>query len=367
MENTKNARKGREKRWALLTFLLVFVTGTLLVYRNFYITFGGQLRTLTTPEKNITIIICGIIKNGGDRLGPNLEKARRLGERFQSYRVVVFESNSEDGTKKNLEPYKNDPNFKVLSRDITLAEIRNRTVFAHNKICRMELITWARNEVLSEIRKVSYNGFQYVLWIDLDANKFSIEGILRAFQRRDEWDAVFANGLESSRDRYYYDIYALRKLPQEGLLSLGPEHLGEYWWKYALSQKHKFNFKKDELIPVLSGFAGMGLYRKQLFDNRNYSCVITEEMEKYYSMHWPVITAALPREALSFLNNTVSTNLYSQSNIGGKFSSHIKGLYWKYNSGYIGNVVVCEHVSMHVSMVLEGKRLFIYSPMTFYW
>ena len=314
----------------------------------------------------LNLIICGVIKNGGDRLVPNLEKARHLGERFKSYRVVVYEGNSEDDTKKNLVKFQNDPNFKVLSRDISEAEIRQRSIFASNKRCRMEMIAWARNEVLNEIRHESYNAFQYVLWIDLDAKGYSVKGIMKALERRDEWDAVFANGLEGDLSSYY-DKYALRKLPKEGLLSLGPEHLGEYWWQKALPQRYTFNSTSDTLIPVLSAYAGMGLYKKQLFDSISYSSTVTEDMEKYYSIHWKEITAALPKEALPLLNDNSSAWLYSESNCGGKVSSHIKNLFWKFNSGYIGSVVVCEHVSLHVSMTLAGNRLFIYTPMVFHW
>lgn len=205
-----------------------------------------------------------------------------------------------------------------------------------------------------------------MLWVDLDGQDYSIDGVLKAFHRRDEWDAVFANGVEFDTVTYY-DKYALRMPPQEGLFSLGPEHLGEYWWRKTLSERLVFSSDTDTLFPVLSAFAGMGLYRKQLFVDRNYSCIVTEEMEKYYSMHWSAITAAMPRDALPLLNDSVSTWLYSGAIIGGKSSSRIKDLFWKINSGYLGNVLVCEHVTMHISMALEGKRMFIYSPMKFYW
>ncbi len=123
---------------------------------------------------------------------------------------------------------------------------------------------------------------------------------------------------------------------------------------------------KNELIPVLSAFGGIGIYKKQLFQEDSsikYTTFITNDLIILY---------------INLLtNNNFDDNLLKRIEnpcekfAGGKEVFYNKNnkqhkIYLKNNCGY-DNIVICEHVSINISLYLKGKKLMINPKMIYHW
>ena len=54
---------------------------------------------------NSKVIICGVVKNCVGKISPNIKLAIQTGELFDSYKILIYENNSNDGTKEVLYQY----------------------------------------------------------------------------------------------------------------------------------------------------------------------------------------------------------------------------------------------------------------------
>lgn len=298
---------------------------------------------------NETVLICGIVKNCDKRLNVNINHAIKTGEAFQDYRVIIYENNSTDNTKKILTNFKNNSKFIIKSEDIDLNNKENFDLWAYTKItgsshpCRIELISNARNKVVDEINNSEFNNFSYVIWIDMDSNGWDINGIIHSFLNKHSWDVVYANNPHN-----YYDLYALR----DKRLSFGPEIIGDLFWTQLPNFKINPN---NNLIPVYSAFGGLGIYKKEIFKNHKFYFKVNNYVKEMYS---------------SLLKNTTIDERLLQiiKNEDIKFPGGVKdeesGIYWKANSGYDGPVV-CEHVVLNFELVSHGYKLFINPKMIY--
>jgi hypothetical protein len=183
---------------------------------------------------NENIIICGIVKDCGNKISFNVNLAHETGKQFQDYTIVIYENNSSDNTKEELNKFKE--NIIILSEDIDITTKEKFAIWAYTKItgsdhpCRVEMISNARNKVFNEINKTSYDKYNYVIWIDMDSNGWDIHGIIDSFRKKDLWDVVYSNN-----DNDYYDLYAFRN--DEFLF--GPEIIGDIFWKNMPKIFHK--------------------------------------------------------------------------------------------------------------------------------
>ncbi len=213
---------------------------------------------------NETVLICGIVKNCEKRLNLNITHAIRTGEAFKDYRVIIYENNSTDNTKKILNNFKNNSKFIIESEDIDLNNKENFDLWAYTKItgsnhpCRIELISNARNKVIDLINNNEFNNFSYVIWIDMDSNGWDINGIINSFLNKHSWDVVYANNPNN-----YYDIYALR----DNRFCFGPEIIGDLFWSQLPNFKINPN---NDLIPIYSAFGGLGIYKKEIFKHHKF-------------------------------------------------------------------------------------------------
>ncbi len=298
---------------------------------------------------NESVLICSIVKNCDKRLNLNINHAIRTGEIFKDYRIIIYENNSTDNTKEELNKFNNNSKFIIKSEDIDLKNKTNFDLWAYTKItgsdhpCRIELISNARNKVIDIINTSDFNDFSYVIWIDMDSNGWDINGIINSFLNKQAWDVVYANNPQN-----YYDIYALRNQQ----FCFGPEIIGELFWNQLPFIKINPN---NNLIPVYSAFGGLGIYKKEIFKNHKFYFKVNEYVKQQYS--------------LLLKNNTIDKKILTIiENEDTKFPGGIKdeesGIYWKANSGYDGPVV-CEHVVLNFELLSQGYKLFINPKMMY--
>ena len=316
------------------------------------------------------VIICGVIKNIEKVLLLNINNSIKTGEMFEDYKIIIYENNSTDNTKELLKQYSSSdyPKIRIISEDIPYEVIKQnsriwtatfRTGSDHP--CRIEQISNARNKVVEEFNKPEYDSYDYVIWIDLDSKGWELEGIQDSFTKKDQWDAVFA-GYD------FYDHYALRLNPNikisdppyENLQNhtevfcMGPEMLGETYWNLRARFNINFNNMK-QLVPVYSAFNGLGIYKKELFKQNKYDCMVNDDVK------------IIARE---FINHSefekYEARVYSKCHKfrSGGYIDDKTSIYWKPNSGY-NKPVVCEHVCLHSSLVKNNYRLFINPTMKY--
>jgi hypothetical protein len=300
------------------------------------------------------VIICGVVKNVQHCIQNNIILARKLGEKCNSYKIVIYENNSTDNTKNILKSYKNDIDCKIIMENIDDNIIKQTSkIWAYTKItgsdhpCRIEQISNARNKLIDEINKDEYLKYDTVVLVDLDSQYWDIGGVLESIEiiQKNKNIVLYANSQQ------YYDYYALRG-SYNGIHNLfGPELTGDYFWK---------NFKNIfinscELVPVYSAFNGIGVMNKEIFKKYRYDCIVNNEVKKTYQT---IMT-----------NHNDTYNLlapYIQTECS-KFPGGDRDgeLFWKNNSGY-NKPVICEHVPFNFHLINNGYKIYI-NPKMLYW
>ncbi len=291
------------------------------------------------------VLICGICKDVEPYLQNMISSIENLSKHFKDYRVIIYENNSKDGTKEILKTWsKKNKNVLTICEDLTEAEF---STFCKTKqkggFHRIERITHARNIVLKEAYKSKYDDYKYLIMADLDfCVPWSTKEILSSFDSQEPWEAITANGLRENMS--YYDKLALRssKWP------IGPEIGGRFFWKYAKASS--FKFKGNKLIPVMSAFGGLGIYKLNTIRNIYYECYPNKELQAYYKdlfnipfhLQHPMVQGILKAQGISS---------------GKKFLK----------SEQFYNFVTCEHVNFHAKLQkTRGARIYINPKMHIY-
>ena len=304
------------------------------------------------------ILICGVVKNAENRLIKNILFCKKLGSYFDNFKMIVYENNSTDNTKKILKSFTEiEKNMVVLSEDISDEIIKkNSKVWTNTKLtgsdhpCRIEQISNARNKVLQEIRKKQYNDYSVVVWIDLDSNGFTIETVKNSINKvfNDDKLVLFGNSHPC-----HYDYYALRTdiLPK---YALGPEVLGKIFWKNA----NGLHLKLGRLVPVYSAFNGIGIYPKGAFDKNSYDILPNNKVKSVYDLILKKNKVLIEQygEILKFPCPNTQEGVYDNNS----------NIYWKYNSGY-DNIILCEHVFLNFNLISEGYKLYIDPDINYIW
>jgi len=300
-------------------------------------------------------LICSIVKDCDERLNNNIKLSIETGKIFNKYKIIIYENNSTDDTKNILETFKNNENIMIISEDIIDVVIRtNSKVWTNlemtglNNPCKIEQKTNARNRVLQEIRKNEYNEYTYVMWIDMNSYGWFLKGIIDSFIKKNMWDVIYANGLHHNSHKYY-DMYSYRDL----YFLFGPELLHEYYWNI---EKEVNVLNEEGLVPVFSAFGGIGIFKKSIFDNRNYQCVVNEHVKIFYRKILHKYKRNLKNAVLKIIEN---------SKISTGYKDEQTNIFWKANSGY-DLPVVSEHVALNLELINNNYKIFINPKMIYY-
>lgn len=317
---------------------------------------------------NQKVIICGVVKDVEKTILKSTDICINVGELFNDYRVIIYENNSTDNTKQILKEINKDK-IKVISETIDYDEIKkNSKIWAYTQItgsdhpCRMEQIANARNKIIDEIKQQEYKDFTYVIMIDLDTHHFELNGIIDSFNNRDlnSWDVIYANGKD--RYGYYYDKYALRCY--SNIFMFGTELYGDEFGLKVGSVPVNFDNDDNHLVPVISAFGGIGIFKKEVFNECRYASLIDDSITNFY--HNLLIN--LPDNAVSPEIVTLFENRCNKFN-GGFITTYKKNniiynLYWKNCSGY-DKPCLCEHTYININFVSKGYKIFI-NPKLYY-
>lgn len=302
-------------------------------YKNIFIlictfSYNNSITTHTAidPSKE-RVIICGVGKNIAPFLPNMIQKIERLAYCFKDYRIIIYENNSTDKTKKLLKKWsKTNSNVLIISENLSKKQLHNRTIYhaiSDQAPCRMELISYARNQVLTKAMDHEFHNFKFIIMTDLDFYKgWDVPGVLSSFACPLEWHGITANCIDGNAN--YYDRYAYR----DEQFPLGPEILGEDFWRNLENSRFKISIN-DNFRKVYSAFGGIGIYKRVALRNCKYFGHITPDLKDLLQHIFALDNAYLPP------------------------------IKFQKNSGYDGPVV-CEHVTFHASMIQKGyDRLYI--------
>ena len=299
------------------------------------------------------IILGGIVKNIQSSIRVILPFFEELKVKIPQLEIFLYENSSNDSTKEFLDFIQKTFEWihvkcEDLSNSFFLERGNARTW--DNKPCRIEMIAYARNQLIEmvEAKNLSRNDFFILMDLDMKIPPSieQIEFVIKNYPNN--VDVLFANGLHSSGR--YYDGYELRTEEYP----FGPEILGEEFWSKTHMDKILRKIEINEPpVPVVSAFGGLAIYRGVVFKGCRYSADVTDELHEFY------LTKELPKD-----NKNPTTH-----NEGILLGCYLKDdiIFYKNNSGY--NYPVCaEHVNFHLQIRKKGyKSMYICPFLHYYW
>ncbi len=231
--------------------------------------------------KNKSILVTGIARNVAKIIPREVTRIEKeMKKIFEEVYFLVIESDSIDNTMKVLNEIKNEKNnfnYKSLGKiEINLPN-------------RIQRLAFCRNAYVNEVRENKlYKDVDFVAIIDFDIknNRLKLNQLKKLISEC-SWSAIFAN-----QTGLYYDIYALRKKGwvdndcfaeyRKFSINMSAQDAKEL----AIWSKMKKIKKGSPLIPVDSAFGGLGIYRKNVFMNFDYSLLPKKLHEsEHVSLH----------------------------------------------------------------------------------
>ena len=313
------------------------------------------------------VVICGICKDIQDRLPYSIKIAETIGSMFESYRVCMYEDNSKDSTKSILLDW-HDRDHRIIVKCEDTHELK----YVNSDYLKSSGTSRARNIVMRMLPSYVPREYDYIIWMDMD---FKVEpnyaGFEEVFKNKDNWDAVFAYGLDPTYG--YWDWLAFRDKKEP----LGPELIGHSEW---YSPKQNLILDK-EWYPVYSAFGGCGIYKRSAVSNFQYSAEVTLDMEKVYrKLISDLLNEGHPR-AMQYIGSLAQLNkIKLEPPYDNRYTNYEKeGFYlfgpldgiadplvWRMNSFTYQYPVTCDHVPFHMSMIANGfDRLYICPSLVF--
>jgi hypothetical protein len=232
--------------------------------------------------KGSRVVLCGCVRDEERLIATTLDRLEKTGRMFGDYRIVIFESDSADGTLRVLRK-RADTNKKIA----VLTEKTRANRYADHSKSRMETMAYCRNKCLDFAQK-SFPDFDYMMVVDLDARGgWSNQGVANSFGH-DGWDAIGANGLDDGK---YYDSLPLRIDGFEDRAYTGGR---QERYDERQVKKNQVEWKADKrpnlrtgepLVPVFSCFAGMAIYRMAALQGSRYGSEDCEHVSLHKKMH----------------------------------------------------------------------------------
>lgn len=332
-----------------IVFMLIFLC------KNFFAGFD--------PGKE-KVLMCGTGKNIAPYVATMSKKIEKLGAYFADYRVIIYENNSHDGTVGLLRAWaEKNPRVMLISEYLTQDELYNRTRYHLSDAApnRMEMIAYGRNAILDIALSPEFDDFKYLIMTDLDfLQGWKPADVIRSMKADFEWDVITANGV--THNFTYFDRYAYR----DTQFPFGPELIGDCFWRMLGLMPLRFT-PDQKPFRVYSAFGGLAMYKKDSLMGCRYSGVATAELEQVAN------TIMQNREKAANKKSFKQKCSHWGKKIKKRFRRHkhrdeeefnkqcTYPVTFKANTWHDGPVV-CEHVTLHASMILKGRDKIYVDP-----
>lgn len=236
-----------------------------LVYKDYIrkVTNGYDLM------KKSRVVICSIVRNCDKALEKNIVLVDLLRSRFLRSSVIVVENDSKDMTKEVLQRWsEKNSDIHILSEDsevdpLSVGKGGIRPEFSTH---RVTLMAEFRNKYMEYLKQEQFES-DYIIIIDLDVTKFSIDGVAHSFGQDVKWHAVASNGMSLKQfyTRFiFYDTYSFKEI---GDTRQQTEDLLQFY-QYSMSGL----LLDMPMIRVCSAFNGLAVYTAESMKNLKYRC-----------------------------------------------------------------------------------------------
>jgi len=217
--------------------------------------------------KKMRLAICGLARNCASKLPANIQFIESLSTYFESTTIVVVENDSRDNTRNILNNWADSCSLVHLI-DGVVPVVENSfetTANPYYSTKRVTRLAALRNQYL-DFLKTQTTPPDFVVVMDFDVDRISLDGVLDSFSRAAEWDVATAYGysLSTTFQERYHDTYALVPLGQENTPQLeAPLKAIQRAWKQEKNA--------NQLVPVYAAFGGLAIYKYQQINNLRYS------------------------------------------------------------------------------------------------
>ena len=195
--------------------------------------------------------ICGTVRNCGPYLDKIFSNMEIIGSLFNDYKIIIYYDKSDDNTLEKLKTYAQNHKNMILY-------VNTSTMLPY----RTHRIALGRNMCLQLIRD-KYANYPFFIMMDCDdrcARDMDIN-LLRKYLYNNYWDCLTFN-----YPGEYYDTWALSKIPYV----LSYHHFSDKGAGLRMITNLINITPHNKLIPCLSAFNGIAIYRTNKFLNCNY-------------------------------------------------------------------------------------------------
>jgi hypothetical protein len=286
---------------------------------------------------------------------------------FPELTICIYEDNSTDTTPTLLADLKSTYPEKVyyICDNYDQKNIMVRT--CENKPFRITCIAHGRNilmELLEE-KGLGQNSDDICIMIDPDVPvPFFTQNIAAHVKNFPEnVDALFANGM--SRHGKYYDTFAYR----DSTYFFGVDVFGELNINRQNEKHYVMNrkIKNDEpLIPVMSAFGGLAMYRGTSIRGKRYSAYPTATLNKIYRNFMSLYPEHPEVKMVKSAQKNIETHLRGALLGIYLFEKKEDGGLFYYNCCGANYPIVCEHITFHAEMINDGKDKIFVCPSLIY-
>ena len=216
--------------------------------------------------KKMRLAVCGLARNCASKLPATIRFIETLSTYFESTTIVVVENGSRDKTRVILNNWADScSSLHIIDGKVPGEENASDTnanpYYSFKRVSRLAAL---RNQYL-DFLKAQAVAPDFVLVLDFDVDRISLEGVLDSFTREADWDVATAYGYSLSPTllERYHDTYALVPLGEENILQL------ETGLK-AIQRNWKQDIASSELVRVYSAFGGLAIYKYKQINNLRY-------------------------------------------------------------------------------------------------
>jgi hypothetical protein len=239
--------------------------------------FKKQAKIGRNIAKKKKIVFAGLMRNIENNVKAVVKKLKFIGKHFKNYKIVLFENDSTDDTRKIVKKQAlKNKNIILLgcdhlgSRECILKQ-KHGYVLGWNSENRYVRMAKYREEYVNYIKK-HLTDYDYVMVFDMDIDgAISIDGLMMSIAK-DDFGAIYGNGQCSPYGTFgsypiTYDIIAYVDInepyPTENKLGVTNIVTNAFRMNYGKSMK-------DGFIPVRSAFNGFALYKMDAFVKGSY-------------------------------------------------------------------------------------------------
>lgn len=181
----------------------------------------------------------------------------------------MYENDSSDSTRdvlnewKTKHPHENGDKIVLMYETLKWNSAISHGGF-HSK--RFTTLAYCRDKYVHRLRQKEYDAASFVIVLDMDLWDMHVDGVAHSFGLFPEhqWASMSANG--TYNDTHYYDALAFRS-------EEFPDTLRDESSRYFAQKEYNPTLPP---VEVQSAFGGLCIYRKECFQECNYSATTND-------------------------------------------------------------------------------------------